>query len=90
MNALTESANYIIFDRRVGNGVGKSTFLKILTGQQDIDSGEISTGETVVFGKPSVEITEIYMGVCLMYEDNRGSNYRTPDKVFLFSPNRNL
>jgi len=32
------------------NGVGKSTFLKILTGAQPIDAGEIITGETVVFG----------------------------------------
>jgi len=30
--------------------VGKSTFIKVLTGQQEIDSGEIETGETVVFG----------------------------------------
>ena len=30
--------------------VGKSTFIKILTGSQLIDSGSISTGETVVFG----------------------------------------
>mmetsp|Transcript_17147 Transcript_17147/g.32466 ORF Transcript_17147/g.32466 Transcript_17147/m.32466 type:complete len:754 (+) Transcript_17147:228-2489(+) len=32
------------------NGVGKSTFIKVLTGQQAIDSGEIELGETVVFG----------------------------------------
>jgi len=32
------------------NGVGKSTFLKVLTGAQEVDSGGISTGETVVFG----------------------------------------
>jgi len=32
------------------NGVGKSTFLKVLTGQQTIDSGSIDVGETVVFG----------------------------------------
>mmetsp|Transcript_6173 Transcript_6173/g.6917 ORF Transcript_6173/g.6917 Transcript_6173/m.6917 type:complete len:736 (+) Transcript_6173:207-2414(+) len=32
------------------NGIGKSTFIKVLTGQQEIDSGEIETGETVVFG----------------------------------------
>ena len=28
----------------------KSTFIKVLTGQQEIDSGEVKTGETVVFG----------------------------------------
>jgi ATP-binding cassette subfamily F protein uup len=32
------------------NGVGKSTFLKILTGMQPVNSGEIVKGETVVFG----------------------------------------
>jgi ATP-binding cassette subfamily F protein uup len=32
------------------NGVGKSTFLKILTGMQPVYSGEIVKGETVVFG----------------------------------------
>jgi len=32
------------------NGVGKSCFIKILTGRQEIDSGTTETGETVVFG----------------------------------------
>ncbi|HET8866058.1 MAG TPA: ABC-F family ATP-binding cassette domain-containing protein [Gracilimonas sp.] len=32
------------------NGVGKSTFLKILLGEEPVDSGEIETGETIVFG----------------------------------------
>ena len=32
------------------NGVGKSTFLDMLTGLQQPDSGEIDTGETVVYG----------------------------------------
>eukprot|EP00550_Attheya_septentrionalis_P005933 CAMPEP_0198290664 /NCGR_PEP_ID=MMETSP1449-20131203/8442_1 /TAXON_ID=420275 /ORGANISM="Attheya septentrionalis, Strain CCMP2084" /LENGTH=746 /DNA_ID=CAMNT_0043989191 /DNA_START=128 /DNA_END=2368 /DNA_ORIENTATION=+ len=32
------------------NGVGKSTFVKALTGEQPLDSGEMETGETVVFG----------------------------------------
>jgi len=32
------------------NGVGKSTFIKVLTGQQPIISGDVKTGETVVFG----------------------------------------
>eukprot|EP00586_Coscinodiscus_wailesii_P012917 CAMPEP_0172497516 /NCGR_PEP_ID=MMETSP1066-20121228/101092_1 /TAXON_ID=671091 /ORGANISM="Coscinodiscus wailesii, Strain CCMP2513" /LENGTH=740 /DNA_ID=CAMNT_0013270341 /DNA_START=66 /DNA_END=2289 /DNA_ORIENTATION=+ len=33
-----------------GNGVGKTTFLNVLTGRQAPDAGTLSTGETVVFG----------------------------------------
>jgi ATP-binding cassette subfamily F protein uup len=32
------------------NGVGKTTFLNIITGNDEADSGYIDTGETVVFG----------------------------------------
>lgn len=32
------------------NGVGKSTFLNILTGAESVDSGVIETGQTIVFG----------------------------------------
>jgi ATP-binding cassette subfamily F protein uup len=32
------------------NGVGKSTFLKIITGEEPIDSGEVNTGQTIVYG----------------------------------------
>jgi len=32
------------------NGVGKSTFLKIITGEEDIDSGNVNTGATIEFG----------------------------------------
>lgn len=32
------------------NGVGKSTFLKIITGEEPIDSGEVLTGQTIVYG----------------------------------------
>jgi ATP-binding cassette subfamily F protein uup len=32
------------------NGVGKSTFLKILLREEPLDSGSIDTGETIVFG----------------------------------------
>lgn len=43
------------------NGVGKSTFLKIITGEVDADSGEVDTGETIVFGhyqQKGIEIDE--------------------------------
>lgn len=32
------------------NGAGKSTFLKVLTGEESADSGSIDKGETIVFG----------------------------------------
>ena len=32
------------------NGVGKSTFLDLITGKQEPDSGKIQAGETIVFG----------------------------------------
>jgi ATP-binding cassette subfamily F protein uup len=32
------------------NGVGKSTFIKMMTGQEPVDSGKIIVGETIKFG----------------------------------------
>lgn len=32
------------------NGVGKSTFLKIITNEEPVDSGEVNTGQTIVYG----------------------------------------
>lgn len=32
------------------NGVGKTTFLNIITGKEPIDSGKLNTGETIVYG----------------------------------------
>lgn len=32
------------------NGVGKSTFLKIITGEEKPDSGQVLTGQTIVYG----------------------------------------
>ena len=32
------------------NGVGKSTFLNILTGKEQADSGKVNVGETIVYG----------------------------------------
>jgi ATP-binding cassette subfamily F protein uup len=32
------------------NGVGKSTFLKLITGEITPDSGELETGETIIYG----------------------------------------
>ncbi len=62
-NVSKQYGNQIILDHfnysfnkgeRIGiigkNGVGKSTFLNIITGEESVDSGEIHTGETIVFG----------------------------------------
>lgn len=43
------------------NGVGKSTFLKIITGEEPIDSGVVNTGQTIVYGhykQSGIEIKE--------------------------------
>lgn len=37
------------------NGVGKSTFLNILTAKESADSGKVNTGETIVYGYFSQE-----------------------------------
>ncbi|MBX2844367.1 MAG: ABC-F family ATP-binding cassette domain-containing protein [Flammeovirgaceae bacterium] len=52
---ITDDFNYIFKRKeRVGivgkNGVGKSTFLNMLTGTEQPDSGIIDNGETIVFG----------------------------------------
>ncbi|MFN6944948.1 MAG: ABC-F family ATP-binding cassette domain-containing protein [Cytophagaceae bacterium] len=41
------------------NGTGKSTFLNMLTGKVQPDSGQIIKGETTVFGYYTQEITEL-------------------------------
>ncbi|MBF0932292.1 MAG: ATP-binding cassette domain-containing protein, partial [candidate division SR1 bacterium] len=42
------------FQERIGiigkNGVGKSTFIKLLLGEEQPDSGVLQVGQTVVFG----------------------------------------
>ncbi|MEX0995203.1 MAG: ABC-F family ATP-binding cassette domain-containing protein, partial [Balneolaceae bacterium] len=43
------------------NGVGKSFFLRLITGEEPVDSGEVETGETIVFGhyrQDGIEIDE--------------------------------
>ena len=52
---ILDDFNYVFKKKeRVGivgkNGVGKTTFLDILLGKQELDSGRIEQGETVVFG----------------------------------------
>jgi ABC transport system ATP-binding/permease protein len=52
---ILDDFNYIFKKReRVGivgkNGVGKTTLLELIMGNQELDGGKIITGETVVFG----------------------------------------
>lgn len=52
---ILQDFNYVFKKKeRVGivgkNGVGKSTFLNIIMGLEQADNGEVTTGETVVFG----------------------------------------
>ncbi|MCO6500948.1 MAG: ABC-F family ATP-binding cassette domain-containing protein [Vicingus serpentipes] len=52
---ILDDFNYIFKKReRIGvvgkNGVGKTTFLETIIGNQELDGGKIITGETVVFG----------------------------------------
>lgn len=52
---ILDDFNYVFKkNERIGivgkNGVGKSTFLNILTGKEEVDGGKVITGETVVYG----------------------------------------
>ncbi|MBF90395.1 MAG: ABC transporter [Flavobacteriales bacterium] len=41
------------------NGVGKSTFLNIITQKETADSGKINTGETIVYGYLSQQVIQL-------------------------------
>ena len=41
------------------NGTGKTTFLKILMGEEPIDGGKVVVGDTVVFGHFSQELQSV-------------------------------
>lgn len=53
-NILTDFSHEFRHNERIGiiwkNGVGKSTFVRMIIGEEPIDSGTVQTGETVVFG----------------------------------------
>ena len=67
---ILDDFNYVFKKReRVGivgkNGVGKTTFLDVVLGKQQLDSGRIEHGETVVFG----------------YYTQKGMNFKDDKKV---------
>ena len=41
------------------NGTGKSTFLNVIQGREEVDKGKVVTGETVVFGYYSQELIKV-------------------------------
>lgn len=41
------------------NGTGKSTFLNMIQGREEVDKGKVVTGETVVFGYYSQELIQV-------------------------------
>lgn len=79
------------------NGVGKSTFLKILTGEIEADSGEVDTGETIVFGHyqqkgievdESMRVIDVLKEIASVIELSDGSQISASQFLehFLFTP----
>ncbi|MDR8392594.1 ABC-F family ATP-binding cassette domain-containing protein [Aliifodinibius sp. S!AR15-10] len=80
-----------------GNGVGKSTFLKILTGEEGIDSGKIRTGETIAFGhyrQEGLEFDEEQRVIDVIQEERKIIELANGNKIsasqflehFMFTP----
>ncbi len=78
------------------NGAGKSTFIKMLTGELTADSGSITLGDTVKIGYFSQECESMDLSLKVIdYICETAENIRTPDGVitaskmlerFLFTP----
>ncbi len=79
------------------NGAGKSTFLNILTGDEPVDSGEIITGETIVFGHyrqqgisidEGMRVIDIIKEIALVIELADGSKISASQFLehFMFTP----
>ncbi|MCM1506016.1 MAG: ABC-F family ATP-binding cassette domain-containing protein [Ruminococcus flavefaciens] len=78
------------------NGAGKSTLIKIINGELNADSGEISVGETVRTGYFSQECESMDLSMKVIdYIKETAENIRTPDGTitaakmlerFLFTP----
>jgi ATP-binding cassette subfamily F protein uup len=81
------------------NGVGKSTFLNILLGQEQPDSGKINIGDTVVFGnynqqglvlKEDMRIIEFVKGIAEYFPLADGTKVSAAQflQLFLFPPEK--
>ncbi len=81
---------HLLRDDRIGiigkNGCGKSTMLKMITGQVIPDSGRIEVGETVKIGYYSQECEEMDTSLRVIdYIKNIAENIVTPDGVITAS-----
>ncbi len=79
------------------NGTGKTTFLNIITGKINADSGSISTGETIVYGHFTQEgislaedkrVIEVVKDIAEVIETAQGSQLSASQflQYFLFPP----
>ena len=81
------------------NGVGKSTFIKVLQQVEPIDSGKINIGETLVFGYYTQDGLKINQNIRVIeYVKNIAENFQLANggtlsaaqflELFLFSPEK--
>jgi ABC transport system ATP-binding/permease protein len=81
------------------NGVGKSTFLNMLQGLEEPDSGKINTGETVIFGnydqrglviKEDMRVIEFVKNIAENFPLADGSKVSAAQflQLFLFTPEK--
>ena len=98
---ILDDFSYIFKTReRVGivgeNGVGKTTFLETIMGNQQLDSGEIVAGETVVFGyytqkgmdfKPGKKVIEVIKDIAEVIPMSKGRKMTAANLLerFLFT-----
>ncbi|NJM94882.1 MAG: ABC-F family ATP-binding cassette domain-containing protein [Cytophagales bacterium] len=103
-NPVLDNFNYIFKKSdRIGivgpNGVGKSTFLNMLTGKETIDSGELDKGANTVFGyytqeelhaDPQMKVIDYVKQVAEVITMSDGSVITASQMLnrFLFSPKR--
>jgi ABC transport system ATP-binding/permease protein len=81
------------------NGVGKSTFINILQGIEEADSGKVNTGDTVVFGnyaqqglvvKEDMRVIEFVKTMAESFPLAKGGSLSASQflELFLFSPDQ--